>query len=401
MQDHRHNRSTLGIVLRVPGQGSPGKSLDASVLADNLRAIQGITKGGPAHISGAMRIGDEVIAVDGRFVDDTDVVEALRGEDAIGSTVSLTIRRGDDTFDVELVRASAAAVRFCEQLFAFIEALDMQIRSGAPQQTLLSCVQVLAEHGIDMERDRLNREAATAARLRDLQESIFNDVTTAESMLYPPNQNGEAPAKELWHDARGSFRDSFKETAGAAEPAGAAAAQQLPAPGGASAPGAVDDRVPAAPQGAISRDVAGDITTAFSAPAVEAPSSVAPAVGAGGDPDSAMYAPAGTPSGGQVEDSSGGTKAVQARLGAATEKIGSLEEDNRKLKKELDMWKAKAEGLGAPTPHPNFFHAVTAVACVARAYRRVVGGGSHARHGAGGRPGGRRGSNQEAQGTPR
>ncbi|KAJ1492189.1 hypothetical protein T484DRAFT_1772133, partial [Baffinella frigidus] len=79
--DHRHNRSTLGIVLRM---GNNNRSLNqsassaSSLLADNLRAVQGITKGGPAHISGALRIGDEVIAVDGRFVDDTDVVEAMR-----------------------------------------------------------------------------------------------------------------------------------------------------------------------------------------------------------------------------------------------------------------------------------------------------------------------------------
>jgi membrane-associated protease RseP (regulator of RpoE activity) len=73
--------------------------------AEHRLTIRQVPPDSPAAEAG-LRPDDEILKIDNRTVAElalSEIVAALRGE--VGSRVKLHIRRGDDEFDVEVVRA--------------------------------------------------------------------------------------------------------------------------------------------------------------------------------------------------------------------------------------------------------------------------------------------------------
>ena len=64
-----------------------------------------------------MQRGDEIVSVDGKPVDETNIVAAVRGTDIVGSHVKLRVRKRDGRMvEANLVRGAWGAVERKERL---------------------------------------------------------------------------------------------------------------------------------------------------------------------------------------------------------------------------------------------------------------------------------------------
>ena len=86
-----------------------GVLLDRSYTGEGVRIVEEadaddsppITPGGPAEAAG-LRAGDTILAFEGRPVTESDeLVVAIRAQEP-GDTVTLTVRRGEEVFDVDV-----------------------------------------------------------------------------------------------------------------------------------------------------------------------------------------------------------------------------------------------------------------------------------------------------------
>jgi chromosome segregation ATPase len=95
----------------APGGMQQQRTAVGIVLTD--RTVDMTVPGSPAHALGAIERGDELLMVDGHKVSGATAMAMLRGDDAIGTVVSLLLRRPATgaTYAVQLPRASIQVVR--------------------------------------------------------------------------------------------------------------------------------------------------------------------------------------------------------------------------------------------------------------------------------------------------
>ena len=157
IKDHQTERNTLGILLTMPTQNS---RTPRGVRPETIRDL---TVGGPATLSGMVRVGDEIVAVEGTAVHDTESVSTLvRGSDDIGTMSFISLLRNGEMFDVELIRDSSTRMRTVEKLFKLINSAEAQARNGRIEsvlQDLLLIVDALSTS----ENARMHRESRLVA----------------------------------------------------------------------------------------------------------------------------------------------------------------------------------------------------------------------------------------------
>jgi hypothetical protein len=153
----------------------------------------------PAHLSGKLEIGDEIVAVDGVLADAANICKLLRGTDIIGSKCRVTAKRpgNDVTFDVELIRTSEFAVSNTATFVNLIDALDRQIKQRVSHETMMPSVQAIFAHLIETERIRCSAEASLADRLFAVQGKIVALINRMESMLCPAEPDQKEECKRL------------------------------------------------------------------------------------------------------------------------------------------------------------------------------------------------------------
>ena len=147
--------------------------------------IQILVPGCPAEISGLLKKGDEVVAVDGIPTTAHNLTKLLRGTDVIGSKCAVTAKRGSRVFDVELARTSAFSVRNSDYFMNLAEILERQIKQRASHDSMMPSLQAMIAHTIETERTRCRGEAALADRLFRLQSKMVGLINDMEGMLRP------------------------------------------------------------------------------------------------------------------------------------------------------------------------------------------------------------------------
>jgi C-terminal processing protease CtpA/Prc len=63
------------------------------IMFDGMGFVQFLLPGGPAHASGKIVNGDQIIKVDGIQVDGNGLLQAITGSDMPGSSVTFTIQK--------------------------------------------------------------------------------------------------------------------------------------------------------------------------------------------------------------------------------------------------------------------------------------------------------------------
>jgi len=177
IKDHQTERSTLGILLTMPTQNSrTPRGVRPGMIRD-------LTVGGPAALSGMVRVGDEIVAVDGTAVHDTESVSALvRGSDDIGTMCCISLLRNGELFDVELIRGSSTRMRTVEKLFKLISSAEAQARHGRIE-SVLQALLFMADALSTSENARMHRESRLAARLSRMQVPLFVAVSECCSVF--------------------------------------------------------------------------------------------------------------------------------------------------------------------------------------------------------------------------
>ena len=150
----------------------------------NLRPnqIQILVPGGPAHISGKLKRGDEIVAVDGVAVDVSNLIKLLRGTDIIGSKCRITAKRSGSTFDIELSRTSAFSVRSMDHFVNLVDILERQLKQRASHDSMLPSVKAVLAHAIETEHTRCSSEALLASRLFHVQSKINGLVNDMQGL---------------------------------------------------------------------------------------------------------------------------------------------------------------------------------------------------------------------------
>ena len=147
--------------------------------------IQILVPASPAHMSGQLKTGDEIVAVDGIPTTAHNLAKLLRGTDVIGSKCAVTAKRGSHVFDVELARTAASFLRNTDHFMNLAEILEQQIKQRASHDAMKPSLQALIAHAIDTERTRCSAEAALADRLFRLQSKMVGLINDMEGMLRP------------------------------------------------------------------------------------------------------------------------------------------------------------------------------------------------------------------------
>mmetsp|Transcript_7808 Transcript_7808/g.19518 ORF Transcript_7808/g.19518 Transcript_7808/m.19518 type:complete len:527 (-) Transcript_7808:326-1906(-) len=145
--------------------------------AQDLRPlqIQIIIPGSAAHICDQLGRGDEIIAVDGRRVDESTIVTAVKGRDIVGSKVQLTVRKGGhgQAFNVSLVRGAWGAVERKEALFILFEELVKLVeKKRASHDEIMKVLTKLIYQAKENEKFRTLSEMRIHDRLQDLQDEM-------------------------------------------------------------------------------------------------------------------------------------------------------------------------------------------------------------------------------------
>jgi hypothetical protein len=148
--------------------------------------IQVLVPASPAHSSGKLQKGDEIVAVDGVPAHAENLTKLLRGSDVIGSKCRVTAKRpGKATFDVELARTSAFAVRNTDYFVNLVDSLEHQMLQRESHETMMPSLQAVKAHFLETERRRCSAEASLADRLWQVQSRIVGLINRMESMLRP------------------------------------------------------------------------------------------------------------------------------------------------------------------------------------------------------------------------
>ena len=111
--------------------------------------IHTLVPASPAHLSGKLETGDEIVAVDGVRADAANLTKLLRGKDIIGSKCRVTAKRpgNDAPFDIELARTSEFAVSNTAIFVNLVGALERQMKQRVSHETMMPSVQV-RQHGV-------------------------------------------------------------------------------------------------------------------------------------------------------------------------------------------------------------------------------------------------------------
>jgi hypothetical protein len=149
--------------------------------------IQVLVPASPAHSSGKLKKGDEIVAVDGVPAHAENLTKLLRGSDVIGSKCRVTAKRPGKaaTFDVELARTSAFAIRNTDYFVNLVDSLAHQMMQRESHETMMQSLQAVKAHFVETERRRCSAEASLADRLWQVQSRIVGLINRMESMLRP------------------------------------------------------------------------------------------------------------------------------------------------------------------------------------------------------------------------
>jgi hypothetical protein len=180
-----------------------------------------VVTGGPGNFSNIME-GDIVVAVDGRAAtaqnilwilsnstsendldddhdcsDHDDYIADLKGEECVGVPSILTIERGKDFLEIEVVRTAAANVRHLCHVLHLVNSLDSEIEeafrdrvaegsSDGHQRTMYTRVTAEATRRaiLNRERERQQKEHLHAMHLRLIHTNIVNLVDSAAESLH-------------------------------------------------------------------------------------------------------------------------------------------------------------------------------------------------------------------------
>ncbi|KAJ1491516.1 hypothetical protein T484DRAFT_1774442 [Baffinella frigidus] len=104
--------------------GTQQRTAVGIVLSDKI--VDMTVPGSPAHALGVLQKGDEVLMVDGHKVSAATAMVMLRGDDAIGTVVTVLLRRATsgETYTVKLPRASIQVVRRRQEVAEDLAALQ-------------------------------------------------------------------------------------------------------------------------------------------------------------------------------------------------------------------------------------------------------------------------------------
>ena len=192
LKDNPTERSTLGIHVTLPPD--VGVPLPPGFRPGQIRDL---TLGGPAFLSGQVRVGDEIIAVDGEAVHDAEsIMAATRGSDDIGTMCTMTLMRDHHLLDVTLTRGSSTRMRTVETLFKLVQAASAHVHKGNMNQAL-QALSLLSDNLAASESGRMHRERRLADRLSYMQSMLFNDITAAEKRLHPLPDLSEVISKAV------------------------------------------------------------------------------------------------------------------------------------------------------------------------------------------------------------
>jgi membrane-associated protease RseP (regulator of RpoE activity) len=87
--------------------------------------------------------GDVIVAVDGEATNDFNAVSAaVRGSDAIGTPCTITLKRDNTRFNVELIRGSNTRVRSIEKLFKLLQTAEAHALGGSMEAVLKTISQI-------------------------------------------------------------------------------------------------------------------------------------------------------------------------------------------------------------------------------------------------------------------
>jgi hypothetical protein len=181
-----HNRTTLGILL-------------------NCCTIDRLVLGGPAWKSKLLKIGDEIVKVNGIRADRANIHELLIGDDVPGSSVSITLK--SDGWHglgktVELKRMSANAIADRVRMFELFS--SMKARAKEDKDTKAAA---LVDLSIDLWTAMLSADAEhelkVASKVLQMQESceaIVDDMDKLLSCSLSGTDNRDEPLTSAYKD---------------------------------------------------------------------------------------------------------------------------------------------------------------------------------------------------------
>lgn len=97
--------------------------MQVGIMFSGTGQVENVMIGGPAYLSGKVQKGDFIVEVDGRPVSGSTLLSAIIGDDVPGSTLTLTLQKGEQVAYVTLKRIPTADVADKRRMFDFFTLL--------------------------------------------------------------------------------------------------------------------------------------------------------------------------------------------------------------------------------------------------------------------------------------
>lgn len=113
--------------------------------------------------------------MDGVPVDESNIVQSVKGSDVVGSKVTLTVKKKGGKgreIRVELVRGAWGAVERKEQLFILFEDVIKVIENGGDKEEILGVMAKVVNQARENEKYRASNEMRIHDRLAKLQVGV-------------------------------------------------------------------------------------------------------------------------------------------------------------------------------------------------------------------------------------
>lgn len=142
-----------------------------------------------------VRVGDQVISVDGQSVDGRNLLDMLRGDGSVGSMKVIKFRSPQGAVtEAAICRTPMSDVDRLGAVIESLEKLEERIKAGADKGVLLDLHREVAKHVMENADSQLAKQQALANRLLVTQLAVSDGVNALLARLHPLGPNSPPPA---------------------------------------------------------------------------------------------------------------------------------------------------------------------------------------------------------------
>eukprot|EP00960_Hanusia_phi_P029679 748099-Hanusia_phi.AAC.2 len=168
---------------------------EASDSKSSSNRIAKILPGSPAFMSGKLKEGDEVVAIDSVQIEDRNIQPLLLNKGFIGSNIVLSVRRApNQIIKVPVFPVWPRVLRFIETFLASVDSLQKLVKDRVSEDVLHSAFEKLISQVVQFSCEDSNLQLKLSKRLFEMQRSVISCLNKAEAMIHP-SPIGELRAK--------------------------------------------------------------------------------------------------------------------------------------------------------------------------------------------------------------